>query len=102
MTFITIIIICGENMTVIKPISDLRNKFNEISELCHKNGEPIYLTRNGKGDLVVMSIAAYEKKEALLELYKKLSIAEQQSELGVETITHKEMIKKLHHQRNDN
>ena len=82
-------------MTIIKPISDLRNKFNEISEICHKEGEPIYLTKNGKGDLVVMSISAYEKREAMLELYQKLSIAEQQSREGVQTIDHKEMIGKL-------
>ena len=88
-------------MTIIKPISDLRNKFNEISEICHKEGEPIYLTKNGKGDLVVMSISAYEKKEALLELYQKLSIAEQQSREGAETIDHKEMIKKLKRRLNE-
>ena len=88
-------------MTIIKPISDLRNKFNEISEICHKEGEPIYLTKNGKGDLVVMSISAYEKKEALLELYQKLSIAEQQSREGTETIEHKEMIKKLKRRLNE-
>lgn len=88
-------------MTIIKPISDLRNKFNEISEICHKEGEPIYLTKNGKGDLVVMSISAYEKREALLELYQKLSIAEQQSREGAETIEHKEMIKKLKRRLNE-
>jgi prevent-host-death family protein len=89
------------NLTIIKPISDLRNKFNEISEICHREGEPVYLTKNGKGDLVVMSLAAYEKKEAMLELYKKLSIAEQQSELGADTIEHKEMIKKLKSRLNE-
>ena len=88
-------------MTIIKPISDLRNKFNEISEICHKEGEPIYLTKNGKGDLVVMSISAYEKREAMLELYQKLSIAEQQSREGVQTIGHKEMIKKLKRRLNE-
>jgi prevent-host-death family protein len=88
-------------MTIIKPISDLRNKFNEISEICHKEGEPIYLTKNGKGDLVVMSISAYEKREAMLELYQKLSIAEQQSREGANTIDHKEMIKKLKRRLNE-
>ena len=88
-------------MTIIKPISDLRNKFNEISELCHREGEPIYLTKNGKGDLVVMSLAAYEKKEARMRLYEKLSIAEQQSESGTAGIEHKEMIKKLKSRLND-
>ncbi len=88
-------------MTIIKPISDLRNKFNEISEICHKEGEPIYLTKNGKGDLVVMSISAYEKREAMLELYQKLNIAEQQSREGTQTIDHKEMIKKLKRRLNE-
>ena len=88
-------------MTIIKPISDLRNKFNEISEICHKEGEPIYLTKNGKGDLVVMSISAYEKREAILELYQKLSIAEQQSREGSQTIEHKEMIKRLKSRLNE-
>jgi prevent-host-death family protein len=88
-------------LTIIKPISDLRNKFNEISEICHKEGEPIYLTKNGKGDLVVMSISAYEKREAMLELYQKLSIADQQSREGAETIDHKEMIKKLKRRLNE-
>jgi prevent-host-death family protein len=88
-------------LTIIKPISDLRNKFNEISEICHKEGEPIYLTKNGKGDLVVMSISAYEKREALLELYQKLSIAEQQSRDGSQTIEHKEMIKRLKSRLNE-
>ena len=88
-------------MTIIKPISDLRNKFNEISEICHKEGVPIYLTKNGKGDLVVMSITAYEKKEAMLELYQKLSIAEQQSRDGENTIDHEEMIKRLKRRLNE-
>jgi prevent-host-death family protein len=88
-------------LTIIKPISDLRNKFNEISEICHREGEPIYLTKNGKGDLVVMSISAYEKREALLELYQKLSIAEQQSRDGSQTIEHKEMIKRLKSRLNE-
>jgi prevent-host-death family protein len=88
-------------LTIIKPISDLRNKFNEISEICHKEGEPIYLTKNGKGDLVVMSISAYEKREAMLELYQKLSIAEQQSRDGSQTIEHKEMIKRLKSRLNE-
>ena len=83
------------NLTIIKPVSDLRNKFNEISEICHKEGEPVFLTKNGKGDLVVMSLAAYEKKEAMLELYRKLSLAERESVTGVDIIGHDEMMKRL-------
>ena len=47
-------------MPNIMPITDLR-KTNEISDLCHKSQEPVFITKNGYGDLVVMSIEAYEK-----------------------------------------
>ena len=56
----------------IMPSTSLRNQYNDISEKCKKTGEPIYLTKNGEGDLVVMSIEAFEKKQALLELKEKL------------------------------
>lgn len=56
----------------IMPSTSLRNQYNEISEKCKKTGEPIYLTKNGEGDLVVMSIDAFEKKQALLELKERL------------------------------
>ncbi len=82
-------------MPIIKPISDLRNKFNEISKICHKEGEPIFITKNGKGDLVVMSLARYEKQEAVLGLYQKLSIAEQQAGSETGRLSHKEMMDKL-------
>ena len=82
-------------MPLIRPISDLRNKFNEISEICHKEGEPIFITKNGKGDLVVMSVALYEKQKALLDLYRKLSVAEQQSTSTDERVSHEEMVKRL-------
>ena len=64
-------------MPEIRPIKDLRNT-TEISELCHRTGEPIYITKNGYGDLVVMSMDAYEKKMAKLDMYEKLAKAEQQ------------------------
>ena len=47
-------------MLQIRPITDLRNT-NEISEICHSNAEPIFITKNGYGDLVIMSIETYEK-----------------------------------------
>ena len=50
----------------------LRNKYNEISKKCKKTNEPIYLTKNGEGDLVLMSIEAYEKKERFLKLKEEL------------------------------
>jgi prevent-host-death family protein len=82
-------------MPVIKPVSDLRNNFNEISEICHKEQEPVFITKNGEGDMVVMSMALYEQQQALLELYQKLGEAEAQSLAGMPTISHKDFMKKL-------
>lgn len=63
-------------MPTIRPISDLRNNANDISEFCHTNKEPVFITKNGIGDMVVMGIEAYEKLQAQLELYAKLGEAE--------------------------
>ena len=89
-------------MPIIKPISDLRNNFNQISEICHKEMEPVFITKNGEGDMVVMSIALYEQQQALLELYQKLGEAEAQSLSGAPTMSHKELIKKLREELNLN
>jgi len=63
-------------MPVIKPISDLRNRAKELSRLCHDSGEPIFITRNGEGDMVLMSLAAFERLQAQLDLYRRLDEAE--------------------------
>lgn len=59
-------------MPNIRPSSDLRNKYVEISEWCHEYKEPVYITKNGQGDLVVMSIEAYEELVGRFELRKLL------------------------------
>lgn len=64
-------------MPQIRPITDLRNT-TEISELCHSKDEPIFITKNGYGDLVVMSIETYEREMAVIDVYKKLAVAENQ------------------------
>ena len=56
-------------MPNIRPSADLRNKYNEISEFCHQYSEPVFITKNGKGDLAVMSIETYEALKGRLELY---------------------------------
>ena len=56
-------------MPIIRPSADLRNSYNEISELCHKYSEPVFITKNGTGDLAVMSIETYEFLTGKLELY---------------------------------
>ncbi len=59
-------------MPIIRPSSELRNKYNEISELCHKQRQTIYITKNGAGDLAVMSIEDYEFIKDRLELYESI------------------------------
>jgi prevent-host-death family protein len=69
-------------MPIIKPISDLRNKANEISKLVHQRNEPIFITKNGEGDMVLMSLAKYGELQRKLELYGKLAIAQAEAEDG--------------------
>lgn len=59
-------------MPSIRPSSDLRNKYHEISEFCHKYPEPVYITKNGQGDLAVMSIETFERLVGKSELFKLL------------------------------
>jgi prevent-host-death family protein len=73
-------------MPIIRPISALRNNFAEISQLCHNEAEPVFVTKNGEGDLVVMSMEYYERQFALLNLYQKLDEAE--TEDDGETLDH--------------
>ncbi len=82
-------------MPHIRPISDLRNRAHEISDLCHEERQPVFITRNGKGDMVVMSQADYERIHSLLELYHKLGEAEILDAAGEPGITHREMMERL-------
>jgi len=59
-------------MPNIRPSAYLRNNYNEISEFCHASMEPVFITKNGHGDLAVMSIEAYEKFCGHYELYHRL------------------------------
>jgi prevent-host-death family protein len=62
-------------MPHIRPVSDLRNKFADISRTVHETAEPVFLTKNGYGDMVVMSIEAYEKLQLDVMIYEKLKEA---------------------------
>ena len=62
-------------MPQIIPIRDLKNT-SEISELCHSNEEPVFITKNGYGDMVIMSMETYEKTMFMNDVYKKLEDAE--------------------------
>lgn len=82
-------------MPQIRSISDLRNRANEISTLCHETAEPVFITKNGKSDLVVMSEAAYDQMQARLELYAKLEEAEMDARRGDRGTPHDRMMREL-------
>lgn len=68
-------------MPKIIPIKDLKNT-SEISDMCHKTEEPIYVTKNGYGDMVIMSMETYERTVAMAEVYRKLMQAEAEMDAG--------------------
>ncbi len=80
-------------MPQIRPIRDLRNT-TEISKICHSSEEPIFITKNGYSDMVIMSNETYERKIALAEIYKKLLIGQRQIENG-EMVDGDEVFKKM-------
>ena len=72
--------------TIIKPSAAIRQNYNEISQLCKDTQEPVFLTRNGEGDLVVMDIAVYDQRQKQLELREKLLEIEALRYAGVKDI----------------
>lgn len=78
-------------MPQIRPVSDLRNKFADISRIVHETSEPVFLTKNGYGDMVVMSFQAYEKLQFESEVYFKLKEAELQAKQTNQRFSHKEV-----------
>lgn len=68
-------------MPQIMPIKDLKNT-SEISDICHKSEEPIYSTKNGYGDMVIMSMEVYQSIMQKVEVYKDVEVSELQIEAG--------------------
>ena len=68
-------------MKMIRPVSDLRNHFADISKTVHETAQPVFLTKNGYGDMVVLSMEAYENLQLASEIYTKLQAAEREAEL---------------------
>lgn len=81
-------------MPQIRPITDLRNT-NEISEICHKKNEPVFITKNGYGDLVIMSIETYERMLEINETDRAIHEAEVEYEQGAELIDAREALNSL-------
>ena len=82
-------------MPHIRPVSDLRNNFADISRIVHETAEPVFLTKNGYGDMVVMSMEAYERLQFESEVYFKLKEAELEAETTNKRYSHKEVFDEL-------
>ena len=80
---------------IIKPSTALRNEYGAISDMAHKEDAPIYITKNGEGDLVVMSIEAFERREEVLKLRAKLAAAEQSRLSGQSAFSMEESRRRL-------
>jgi len=80
---------------LIKPSTALRNEYNVISALCKEKQEPVFLTKNGEGDLVLMSIESYKYREEMLDLREKLLAAEANRLSGAKTYTIAEVSERL-------
>ncbi|MFG6350992.1 MAG: type II toxin-antitoxin system Phd/YefM family antitoxin [Oscillospiraceae bacterium] len=82
-------------MKLIRPVSDLRNNFADISKTVHETAQPVFLTKNGYGDMVVMSMEAFESLQFESEVYFKLQAAEREAELTDQRYSSKEVLQAM-------
>lgn len=82
-------------MNMIRPVSDLRNNFADISKTVHETAKPVFLTKNGYGDMVVLSIEAFENLQFESEVYFKLKEAEREAELTDKRYSSKDILKAM-------
>lgn len=82
-------------MNKIRPVSDLHSCFEDISRMVHETQEPVFLTKNGYGDMVVMSMEAYENLRFEGEVYLKLKEAENQAVLSTRRFSSQEVLQQL-------
>jgi len=82
--------VCRVNL--IRPVSDLRNSFAEISKTVHETDQPVFLTKNGYGSMVVLSMEAFQKMQFESEVYFKLLEAEREAEYTDKRYSSKEVL----------
>jgi len=82
-------------MKMIRPVSDLRNNFADISKTVHETAKPVFLTKNGYGDMVVMSMEAFESLQFESEVYFKLQAAEREAELTNRRYSSKDVLQAM-------
>ena len=80
-------------MKMIRPVSDLRNNFAEISKIVHETAQPVFLTKNGFGSMVVLSMEAYENLQLESEIFFKLKEAEKEAEKNLQRFSSKDILK---------
>ena len=83
------------NMKMIRPVSDLRNNFADISRTVHETAKPVFLTKNGYADMVVLSMEAFEALQFDSEVYSKLREAEREAELTDRRYSSKEVLQSM-------
>ena len=82
-------------MNTIRPVSDLRNNFTDISRTVHETSQPVFLTKNGYGDMVVMSMEAFESLQFESDVYSKLREAEQEAAFSDKRYSSKEVLRAM-------
>ena len=82
-------------MNMIRPVSDLRNNFADISRTVHETAQPVFLTKNGYGDMVVLSMEAFENLQFESEVYFKLKEAEREAEMTEQRYSSKDVLKAM-------
>ncbi len=80
----------------IRPSAAIRQNYNEIADMCRKTSEPIFLTKNGEGDLVVMDINTYNRREKILKLREELLAVEEDRLHGIEGHSVTNVTKRMH------
>lgn len=80
---------------MIRPISDLRNNFADISKTVHESAKPVFLTKNGYADMVVLSMEAFEHLQFESEVYAKLREAEREAEITGQRFSSKDVLKAM-------